>query len=187
MLSSTIARAKLLKHASPVVSAVRSKAAYEGDGKTTVRVINQEEDAGLMIDTYATYGFKLNNGLTVLGPMAIFPRTVMSWQVTEAAEVTQQSLMLFKLLVPKIDLLVIGLEAKHRERADRVRRAAAAAGLNVEVLPTEHACSTFNFLNSEGRSVAGALIPPLFISNMSPDDMLHTKLHYQDVFNKPIW
>ncbi|KAH9645843.1 hypothetical protein HF086_015203 [Spodoptera exigua] len=38
-----------------------------------------------------------------------------------------------------------------------------------------------------GRSVAGALIPPLFISNMSPDDMLHTKLHYQDVFNKPIW
>lgn len=35
-------------------SAVRSKAAYEGEGKTTVRIINQEEDAGLMIDTYAT-------------------------------------------------------------------------------------------------------------------------------------
>lgn len=32
--------------------------------------------------------------------------------------------------------------------------------IGVEILPTEKACSTFNFLNVEGRVVAGALIPP---------------------------
>lgn len=35
-------------------SFLRHKAAYEGEGKTTVRVINQEHDLGLMIDSYAT-------------------------------------------------------------------------------------------------------------------------------------
>lgn len=35
-------------------STVRGKAAYEGEGKTTVRVINQDYELGLMIDSYAT-------------------------------------------------------------------------------------------------------------------------------------
>lgn len=33
---------------------MRHKAAYEGEGKTTVRILNQEQDLGLMIDAYAT-------------------------------------------------------------------------------------------------------------------------------------
>lgn len=32
--------------------------------------------------------------------------------------------------------------------------------INVEILRTEQACATFNFLNSEGRIVAAALLPP---------------------------
>jgi NADH dehydrogenase [ubiquinone] 1 alpha subcomplex assembly factor 3 len=35
--------------------------------------------------------------------------------------------------------------------------------INVEVLPTEQACTTFNFLNSEGRMAAAAMIPPLVL------------------------
>ncbi|XP_030029780.1 NADH dehydrogenase [ubiquinone] 1 alpha subcomplex assembly factor 3 [Manduca sexta] len=166
----------------PNMSFVRTKAAYEGEGKTTIRVLNQDQELGLMIDSYATYGFKLNNGLTVLGPMAIFPRSVLSWQVRDSEEVTEESLRLFKILEPKIDLLVMGLESGSRAAAERVYRAARAARLNVEILPSEHACSTFNFLSAEGRSVAGALIPPQHVV-MSEDDMLAAKLHYGDGFN----
>lgn len=169
----------------PVLSFRRLKAAYEGEGKTTVRVINKEHDLGLMIDSYATYGFRLNNGLTVLGPMAIFPRTVLSWQVRESDEITEESLVLFKLLQPKIDLLVIGLESNDRSKFNSVFRAARAHKLNIEILPTEHACSTFNFLNAECRSVAAALIPPLKL-DMNENDMLQSKMHYQDIFNKPL-
>lgn len=32
--------------------------------------------------------------------------------------------------------------------------------IGVEILPTEKACATFNFLNVENRCIAGALIPP---------------------------
>lgn len=36
------------------INSSRTKAAYEGEGKTTVRILNQEQDLGLMIDSYAT-------------------------------------------------------------------------------------------------------------------------------------
>ncbi|XP_038219889.1 NADH dehydrogenase [ubiquinone] 1 alpha subcomplex assembly factor 3-like [Zerene cesonia] len=164
-------------------SYVRHKAAYEGDGKTTVRVINMEQDLGLMIDSYGTFGFRLNNGLTVLGPMAIFPRTVLSWQVHNADEITAESLTFFRLLVPKIDLVILGLDSKERQTLNSVFRASREAKLNVEILPTEHACSTFNFLNAEGRSVGAAMIPPKHIE-LNEDDMLVSKLHYGKLYER---
>ncbi|XP_046975918.1 NADH dehydrogenase [ubiquinone] 1 alpha subcomplex assembly factor 3 [Vanessa cardui] len=167
----------------PLFLSVRNKAAYEGDGKTTVRILNQDQDLGLMIDAYASYGFRLNNGITVLGPLAIFPRTILSWQIRTSSEINEASLRFFKLLEPKIDLLIIGLETKERKVINSVFKASREAKLNVEILPTEHACSTFNFLNAEGRSIAGALLPPLHI-DMNENDMLQSKMHYQNVFEK---
>ncbi|XP_068622116.1 NADH dehydrogenase [ubiquinone] 1 alpha subcomplex assembly factor 3 [Battus philenor] len=185
MLLNTVKKAFTFSRRTLLTSSIRHKAAYEGDGRTTVRVINQEQDLGLMVDCYATYGFKLNNGITVLGPIAIFPRTVLSWQVRGSYEVTEEALKFFKILVPKIDLLIIGLETTERKAVDTVFRSARANQVNVEILSTEHACSTFNFLNSEGRSVAAALIPPLSIS-LNEDDMLHSKLHYGNLYQRDI-
>ncbi|XP_053622182.1 NADH dehydrogenase [ubiquinone] 1 alpha subcomplex assembly factor 3 [Plodia interpunctella] len=160
-----------------------AKAAYDGEGKTTVRVLNMEPELGLMIDSYATYGFRLNNGVTVLGPIAIFPRTVLSWQVRSSHDITEESLKLFKMLEPSIDILIVGLESKDRGAMNAAFRAARALDLNVELLSTDHACSTFNFLNAEGRSVAGACIPPLSIE-LNEDDMLQSRLHYDNLFNR---
>ncbi|XP_041970505.1 NADH dehydrogenase [ubiquinone] 1 alpha subcomplex assembly factor 3 [Aricia agestis] len=165
---------------------VRHKSSYEGEGKTTVRILNQEPDLGLIIDGYSNFGFRLNNGVTVLGPMAIFPRTILSWQVRNSDDITEPSLRLFKLIVPKIDLLIIGLETRDRKAVDAVFKASRQAKLNVEILPTEHACSTFNFLNAEGRSIAGALIPPLHIANINEDDMRHSAMNYNDPFKKEL-
>ncbi|VVD06098.1 unnamed protein product [Leptidea sinapis] len=133
------------------------KAAYEGEGKTTLRIINQEQDLGLMIDSYGA-----------------IHRTV---------DITTESLAIFRVLEPKIDLLIIGLETNDRRVVDPVFRATKQAGLNVELLVTEHACSTFNFLNAEGRSVAAALIPPLHIQ-VNEDDMLKSQLHYNNLYTK---
>lgn len=47
---------------------------YEGDGKTKVQILNKEIELGLMINSYSQYGFRLNNELKVVGPLAIFPR-----------------------------------------------------------------------------------------------------------------
>lgn len=47
-------------------------------------------------------GFRLNNGMYVLGPMAIFPRTVLSWNVGNVHAINEDSLLLFCLIEPKI-------------------------------------------------------------------------------------
>lgn len=47
---------------------------YDGDGKTKATVMNNEVDGGLMINSFSQMGFRLNNGLMVIGPMVIFPK-----------------------------------------------------------------------------------------------------------------
>lgn len=51
-----------------------AKAAYEADGKTKVSILNTEQEYGLMITGFSQYGFRLNNDMVIVGPMAIFPR-----------------------------------------------------------------------------------------------------------------
>ena len=47
-------------------------------------------------------------------------------------------------------------------------------GINVEVLTTENAISTYNYLVEEGRVVAAALIPPSFV-RIVDRDIIDTK------------
>lgn len=53
--------------------------------------------------------------------------------------------------------------------------------INLEILPTEKACAVFNFLNSEERSVAAALIPPKTIRTQD-DDLVNMKLRYSNLY-----
>uniref|UniRef100_A0A0P4W092 Uncharacterized protein n=1 Tax=Scylla olivacea TaxID=85551 RepID=A0A0P4W092_SCYOL len=72
------------------------------DDRSVVKVLNMESDAGLMVDAFSQIGFRLNNGLSVVGPVALFPKTVLSWRVKSVADINEDSLSLFYLLEPKI-------------------------------------------------------------------------------------
>lgn len=103
--------------------------------------------------------------MSVLGPMVIFPRSVLSWNISNYDDIHEKSLSLFTLLEPKIDVLVIGVGDQTVTPAFSIKMMnyMRAYSINVEVLKTEQACATFNFLNAEGRMVAAALIPPAHI------------------------
>lgn len=136
--------------------------------------MNKELDRGLMIDAFSQAGFRLNNGINVVGPMAIFPRTVLAWNIGTAEDINEASLSLFAILEPKIDILVIGVgdEKITPDFSRRIIEYMRKHRINVEVLSTEQACTTFNFLNHEGRVVAGAMIPPKMINIYDEDLML---------------
>lgn len=106
--------------------------------------------------------------------MAIFPRTVLSWNVGHADDITAESLSLFAILEPKIDVLVIGVgdEKITPSFSRKIMEYMKKYRINVEVLTTEQACTTFNFLNHEGRVVGGALIPPKMVTVFEEDIML---------------
>jgi uncharacterized protein len=53
--------------------------------------------------------------------------------------------------------------------------------ISVEVLTTEQACATFNFLNAERRCIAGALLPPLTL-RPTEDDVITSKRRYKRLY-----
>jgi len=67
-----------------------------------------------------------------------------------------------------LDILVLGM-GDDTVLDMKLMKELKRRGLNVEALPTDKACSTFNFLNAEFRYVAAALIPPEFIRTTSQD------------------
>ncbi|XP_066994984.1 NADH dehydrogenase [ubiquinone] 1 alpha subcomplex assembly factor 3 [Anabrus simplex] len=161
----------------------RHSSSYESDGKTTVHILNKDSELGLMINSYSQLGFRLNNGLMVLGPMAIFPRSVLSWNVSGVEDINEDSLSLFCYLEPKIDILVLGIgdERANAQLNRNIIKVMRKHRINVEALTTEQACATFNFLNAENRYVAGALIPPNDI-RPTEDDIMATKLRNKRLY-----
>ncbi|KAK9502589.1 hypothetical protein O3M35_011335 [Rhynocoris fuscipes] len=162
------------------------KSSYDSDGKTVVTLLNQEPGLGIMIDTFSQAGFRLNNGMFVLGPMIVFPKTVLSWNIEGDHEINEKSLVLFSLLEPKLDILIIGYgnTTVDRPKFDQVvmnlRRRRRFQ--NIEILPTDKAASTYNFIAAEGRFVAAALVPPLEVTLYDEDAV--TKLKRKDFYSE---
>ena len=64
----------------------------------------------LMIDAYSAVGFRLNNGMRVIGPVAVFPTCVLSWLVPAGAEgISRESLSLFTLVHPRPEVVYVGV------------------------------------------------------------------------------
>lgn len=89
------------------------------------------------------------------------------------------------ILEPKLDLIIIGTGDKIDDLNfhKRIYPIIKAKRFNVEILPTESACATFNFLNAEGRYIAAALLPPRQIQ-ATDDDILRSKLRYQNLYER---
>ena len=149
---------------------------YYGDGqveeaqykKTTVNILNKDEEV-MFIDAYSPAGFRLNNGMRVIGPCAVFPRSILSWNIKNVEDIHEDSLSLFTLLIPKIDILILGVGQDTSNVNPKVISYLRSKKISVEILNTAQACSTFNFLNSEKRYVAAGLIPPSYIEPSEDD------------------
>ncbi|KAK2588723.1 hypothetical protein KPH14_001613 [Odynerus spinipes] len=142
-------------------SRIAKEDAYDGPGRTTITILNNAEDAMLMIDNYDTSGFLLNNGIKMVGPMIIFSKSLFFWNVGSAKDINKDSLILFSILEPKIDLLILGLEDNYDYKfIHSLKEVLKDLGIKNEICTVDQACTAFNFVNSEGRYAAAALIPP---------------------------
>uniref|UniRef100_A0A0N5A1S7 NADH dehydrogenase [ubiquinone] 1 alpha subcomplex assembly factor 3 n=1 Tax=Parastrongyloides trichosuri TaxID=131310 RepID=A0A0N5A1S7_PARTI len=141
------------------------------------------------VHTISRFGFRMIDGSFLYGPIAVFPKTVLSWRVLTPKDITPESLSLFFMLQPKIDILVVG--CGDRKDIDSVRRRIAPAmkehKIGLELMPTEDAIATFNFLNSEDRYVAAALYPPddLIISDKEYGQALNLLQSFDELTENP--
>lgn len=82
------------------------------------------------------------------GPIAVFPNIALSWRVPKAEDITPESLKLFFMLQPKLDVLVLGVGS--RKNLDKVRKqvvkAVEAHRIGLEIAPTVSFYTNFNQL-----------------------------------------
>ncbi|XP_059185658.1 NADH dehydrogenase [ubiquinone] 1 alpha subcomplex assembly factor 3 [Centropristis striata] len=127
--------------------------------RTTVSVMKKEPGSGTIIDSYGPRGFIID-GNKVFGPCAMLPPAILQWNVGSHNDITEESVSLFHMLEPRIEILVLGTGARVERLDPSVLALLKRKGIAVEVQDTPNACATFNFLTSERRVVAAGLIPP---------------------------
>ena len=109
------------------------------------------------------------------------------WHVEGPEDINEDSLSLFTVLDPKIDVLVVGYgdqdsyKGKKFPVDTRVIMKMRQKGINMELLSTENAIATYNFLVEEGRVCAAALIPPNMV-RIVDQDVIDTKARRKQLY-----
>lgn len=94
------------------------------------------------------FGFRLNSHIQVIGPIIVFPRTVFSWNVESVEAINSDSLMIFGMVQPKVDTLIIGT-GEHETTSHigkNILEIAHKYKINVEILTTELVYLLLKFL-----------------------------------------
>ncbi|KAL3997718.1 Choline/Carnitine o-acyltransferase family protein [Acanthocheilonema viteae] len=153
--------------------------------RTSISRLNDEMQKcqQIGIGSISKYGFRLYDGQFLYGPVAIFPKAVLSWRILTPDDITPESVQFFTMLEPKLDVLIVG--PGERQYVDPVRRRIAPFlskhKIGLEIMHSAKAAMLFNMLNVEYRCVAAALYPP--------DDMLITtndQVRLMNMYGKPL-
>ena len=110
------------------------------------------------VDSYSHSGFSVS-GVKLTGAVLLLPERSFVFRISSLDELTPRSLEVLKLIEPPVELLVVGCGRRVGQlpaaAADWLRENGVAADLQA----TRTACSTFNFMAQEQRSVVAILFP----------------------------
>ncbi|BGP29276.1 hypothetical protein JCM10296v2_001014 [Rhodotorula toruloides] len=121
-------------------------------------------------------GFTLTDGLVLPSPIILCPGGCFMWDVAHptkngADEMgrewdgwNEEKLRLFEVLNPRPEILLIGTGSSTLLAPQRIKRYLNNLGIQVDVLDSRNACSTYNLLQEEGRRVAAAIYPVSHLS-----------------------
>lgn len=109
------------------------------------------------IDAYGNGGFRFA-GISHRGSLLCLPSGMQAWEVTEAGQISLDSLAPVFAQADRIDVLLIGVGPDIAAIPASLREALRARGMMVEAVNTGSAIRTYNVLLAEERAVAAALI-----------------------------
>lgn len=91
------------------------------------------------------FGFRINKHVQVIGPIVLFPRAVFAWHVESPQKIDFDSLMIFGMVQPKVDTLIIGIGSDETTKniGATILKFAHEFKINVEILSTELVCYEF--------------------------------------------
>ncbi|VAW93488.1 hypothetical protein MNBD_GAMMA22-743 [hydrothermal vent metagenome] len=128
----------------------------------------RENSIGNAIHSYATGEIQiiqntLTNGIveatlnTITSNFIINPESIiLDWSVNKLDDITEELITPIVTLEP--DLVILGVGQKMALPAVAINLMFQKFNIGIEVMDTAAACRTYNFLLTEGRNVAAALI-----------------------------
>ncbi|KAI5993661.1 DUF498-domain-containing protein [Pisolithus albus] len=148
---------------------------------TLTNILASEIPPPVQVLSVSKTGIKLAEGLVLRGPVIFLDGKVFLWDVpnggfnsvVSTAEPrsgkgsgmekwegwTNEHWSIFEVVVPKPEILVFGTGARVEFVPPRVRSFITGLGIQLDVMDTRNASSTYNLLAEEGRRVAAALLP----------------------------
>lgn len=109
------------------------------------------------LDAYGNHGFRFG-GMSHRGSILTMPSGVRAWSVVTVADINFDALANAVAEAASIDLLIIGTGETLVPLDPELMATLRGAGLRVDVMSTPTAARTYNFLVSEGRQAAAALV-----------------------------
>eukprot|EP01038_Epipyxis_sp_PR26KG_P005351 gene5351-7423_t len=175
------------KNWTPKLSALSSRSNSMGFSSKSIKstIANNNVSIPGTLDISATLGSKTIQ-VTKIGDKAFFinnilarqsvillPESFYLWKVSKFEDITIDSLSLFTLITPTIEVLFIGCgEKMPRLLPKEIHSHFKSLGIVIEATNSVNAITTFNVLNSEGRNVAAAVLtlhPTLSSSEELPE------------------
>jgi len=113
------------------------------------------------VKTVTNEGIQLADGLVIPGPCIFLEDKVFLWKVPEKLWEgwNKEHFEVFEMVVPKPEILLLGTGKRVAMLPPALRQHLNRTGIQVDVMDTRNACSTYNLLLEEGRKVAAALLP----------------------------
>ncbi|GHJ87913.1 hypothetical protein NliqN6_4315 [Naganishia liquefaciens] len=117
-------------------------------------------------------GFHLSDGLVIPGGVVFVENRAFLWDVDPVGvdELsgrgkwkeegwTKERFAIFEMVVPRPEILILGTGKSALPPPPELREYISRLGISLDIMDTRNACSTFNLLAEEGRTVAAALMP----------------------------
>jgi len=122
------------------------------------------------VSSLSDNGILLADGLLIRGACIFLEGKVYLWDTPELktnTRITQEiwrawgeeRFQIFDIVTPRPEILLLGTGRKLIQLPPFIQAYLGTLGIQLDVMDTRNACSTYNLLAEEGRRVAAALLP----------------------------
>ncbi|KAL6309730.1 hypothetical protein BKA93DRAFT_821448 [Sparassis latifolia] len=115
----------------------------------------------VQVKTVTARGIHLVDGMILPSACIFLDAKVFLWNVPEKLWEgwEKKHFEIFEMVVPKPEILLFGTGQRVAVLPPALHQYLRQTGIQVDVMDTRNACSTYNLLAEEGRQVAAALLP----------------------------
>ncbi|KAF9461999.1 DUF498-domain-containing protein [Collybia nuda] len=135
-------------------SAVRSDRSF-------TNMLADDNPPAVQVNSITEEGIQLADGLLLPSACIFLEGKVFLWDVPKElwGGWGKEHFEIFETVVPKPEILLLGTGRRISQAPPALRTYLNQLGIQVDVMDTRNACSTYNLLSEEGRRVAAALLP----------------------------